>query len=81
MECFECIEKRIEANKQREKIVCPYCGHLQDNDDYQYPVTCWGDDPAEEYECDDCEKKFFVKEYVDRYYEVGKEMDECGDIK
>lgn len=78
MDCFDCITKRIDSKKEKEKITCPYCGTLQQNDDNQYPVTYWGEDSAEEYECSDCGKKFWVREWVDRYYEVGTKLDESG---
>ncbi len=81
MDCAECITRSIKSKHEKEKIVCPHCGSLQSNDDYQYPVTVWGEDPAKEYECDDCQNKFWVKENVERYYDVGKEIDEHGDVK
>ena len=78
MECFECITKSIESKRNKQNINCPYCGCLQSNDDYQYPVTYWAEDGSQEMECDSCQQKFWIREHVDRWYEVGKKLDELG---
>jgi len=59
-----------------DEIRCPYCRHIQDNDDYAYPVSYWGSECGPtEYECDFCKKIFYVTEIVDRTYEVSKDKE------
>lgn len=72
-ERFKEWEKRY---KEEREIRCPFCNTLQENDDNQYPVTYWGEPEVSEMDCQDCEKKFFVKENVSRTYEVAKEEKE-----
>jgi len=79
MDCMACITRRIESQRQKEKITCPHCGHLQENDDGQYPVTYWAEDGAVERDCGNCGKTFWIKEYVERHYESGKKLDDMGD--
>lgn len=70
---FEMIMERM---RKEEEIACPYCGHIQADDDGQYPVTYWGDDSYHEIECEECSQKFWVKEDVRRTYRVAKTYDE-----
>ena len=74
------IDRILKTHKADQQIKCPYCEKIQSNDDYQYPITYWGDDGVVEWECDndDCGKKFFVDELVDRTYLVGKKLDSTG---
>ena len=66
-------EKIMKKKYQEERAIkCPYCGNVQENDDLQYPVTCWGEPSITEFECQDCEKVFFVEENVRRKYNTGK---------
>jgi hypothetical protein len=56
-------------------VVCPHCGQFNrfefcDGDGRL--VTYWGDGGPHEYECQDCERVFFVREYVIRNFEAGK---------
>ena len=67
---FEKLRQQIQEERE---IKCPFCFEIQLNDDNQYPVSYWGsEDGAEEWECIYCEKKFFIKEEVERTYEVKK---------
>jgi uncharacterized protein with PIN domain len=68
------IEKVIQERLEDRQIRCPLCGELQSSDDGAYPVTYWGEGP-EEVECQQCEKKFWVEEIVDRTYDIRKEND------
>ena len=74
------IDRIFEQRKEAEEIKCPHCHTIQPNDDWQYPVTYWGDDENVEMECVECEKKFWVDEYVERTYTVGKAIDRNGYI-
>jgi len=75
------IERILERRKEEQQIKCPYCETIQPNDDYQYPVTYHGDDGPIEWECAECEKKFYVEEYVERSYSVGKYLDKIGFVR
>lgn len=63
------FEKRYEEERE---IRCPYCESVQENDDYQFPVTYHGEPSITEFECQECENTFFVKEHVSRTYDTGK---------
>ena len=78
VDCIDCITKSMERKKAREKIICPFCGHEKSNDDYQYPVTYWAEDGSQEMECNECGKTFWIREHVERYYDVGKRLDDMG---
>jgi DNA-directed RNA polymerase subunit RPC12/RpoP len=72
------VDRILKRREEEQQIKCPYCETIQPNDDYQYPVTYWGDEGAIDYECSECEKKFWVEEYVERSYTVGKYLDKLG---
>ena len=74
------IEQRLEEFIERQRIRCPHCKGVQENDDGQYPVSYHGEDPPEEWECDNCEKTFIVKEEVTREYIVAKTREELGKL-
>lgn len=74
------IDQILKQRKEEEEIKCPYCATIQPNDDCQYPVTYWGDGGSVEIECVECKKKFWVSEYVERTYTVGKALDRNGYI-
>jgi DNA-directed RNA polymerase subunit RPC12/RpoP len=69
---IDCI---LEQKKESEQVKCPHCGAIQPNDDFQYPVSYWGEEGPVEIECVECEKKFWVEESVERTYIVGKAID------
>jgi len=75
------IESLLKRRKEEGEIRCPYCGAIQPNDDYQYPITYWGDDGVVEWKCVECEKQFFVEERVERTYIVGRTIDCNGYIE
>ena len=79
-EMTDIIERILKRRKEEQQIKCPYCETIQSNDDNQYPITFWGDEGVMEWECSECEKKFWVKEYVERSYTVGKHLDKLGYI-
>lgn len=76
------VDRMMENHDREREIRCPYCNKLQDNDDWQYPVTYHGEDGPQEWTCDDtdCEKTFFVEEHVERTYFVGKSLDKYNCI-
>lgn len=74
------IERILQVYRDGMQIKCPHCGTIQPNDDYQYPVSYWGEDGPIEWTCTECEKKFWVEEYVSRSYTVGKTLDTSGYI-
>ena len=63
------LKKYREKMDKKELIFCPHCGKEQDNDDFWYPVTNWGEDIVE-YSCAECGKDFWIKECVRRTYET-----------
>jgi hypothetical protein len=56
------------------KVTCPYCEHLQDDEVYEYVVTYWGEDPPVVVTCDHCDKEFLVNEHVTRAFECTKRI-------
>ena len=61
--------------------VCPHCGEFNqfefcDGDGRL--VTWWGDDGPKEYECRRCDREFFVREHVSRFYTAGKTPEEAN---
>lgn len=69
--------KRMEEQYEKERqIICPYCDTIQSNDDLDYPVTYHGEPSISEFYCQECEKTFFVREFVSRTYESAKTNDE-----
>ena len=81
-ELRERMDRWLVEKEKREHISCPHCGTRQQNDDNQYPVSYWGEDPPETFTCqnENCEKEFFVKERVDREYSVGKTEAEASKL-
>ena len=71
------IKTMLEAMQREEEIRCPFCDHLQSNDDQKYPVTYWAETGPQEMECDFCSKLFFVEEHVRRTYTIGKTAEEA----
>ena len=70
------LEQILEMYRRDREIHCPHCGELHPNDDFQYPVTYWGEDDPVELTCYECEKTFLVKEHIERTYEVMEVEDE-----
>ena len=61
------------------EITCSHCGHVQriEAEDLNNGlVSYWGEDEATEYECHSCEKKFFIKEHVSRYWETAEKRED-----
>jgi transposase len=74
MESLEQMEKRI---KEEGEIRCPHCDHLQSDDDGAYPISYHGsEDGPEERCCDECGKKFYVRENVRRSYDVAANQED-----
>ena len=62
-----------------DEIACPYCDSAQKIETEELGsgfVSYWGEDDATEYECHSCEKKFFIKEHVRRYWETAKKQED-----
>ena len=67
----EQTERFLERMRHEETIVCPRCDKAQENDDGQYPVSYHGmEDGPQEFECQFCEKPFWIIERVRRTYET-----------
>ena len=58
---------------EEHSIKCPYCGedYTNDSEFKEDLVTYHAEEPPQEKECGNCEKKFYVQEVVDRTWEVG----------
>jgi len=65
-------EKTFARMQIDSEIYCPYCGAHQWDDDGRYPISYHGDEGDVEFDCDECEKTFVVRERVERTYEVRK---------
>lgn len=65
---MERIKKSIVEKQRRYDIICPYCNHKQDNETKYHYVTYWGEDEEKECQCEHCNKKFMVKEEVERQF-------------
>ena len=82
---IERIKKGIEERRKREDIICPYCQDIQDNETRCKYTSYWGEDGEQECQCECCNKKFIVKEEVERQFicskiEIeGEEEEENGD--
>lgn len=76
--CIDKILERMDKERAKRTIICPYCSAVQSNDDYTYPVTYCGEDGETEYDCDKCGKTFIVIENVERTYET-KPIENEGD--
>jgi DNA-directed RNA polymerase subunit RPC12/RpoP len=67
-ERLERIKKSIEEERARERIICPYCNHTQDNESMYGHVSYWGDNDDFEIQCERCDEKFICKEEVKRQF-------------
>lgn len=67
-EIFERIKANVELKCKRRNIICPYCDCQQDNDTTYGHVSYWGEEPSFDCQCQRCEKKFIVKEEVEREF-------------
>jgi hypothetical protein len=70
-ETIERIRKNIEEKRKREDIICPYCQSIQDDEIRNEYVSYWGDE-INECQCEHCNKKFMVTEYVEREFTCNK---------
>lgn len=70
----------LEHIRERERIRCPHCNEVHDDDDEHEYVsmygTCYADGPYE-CTCYSCEKTFFIAELVMREYTTGKTLEEA----
>jgi hypothetical protein len=66
-----------------DEIICPYCGNVMPSyyNEYKYISYHGYHDNNKEYivTCDDCWKKFKLREYVHRDYETVKEEEDFDD--
>ena len=63
-----------------EDIKCPHCEAIQDDMwEVENIVTYHAEDGAIEYECQHCDKTFWIEENVIRYYDVS--VDDPNPIK
>jgi phage FluMu protein Com len=66
--------------KEQERIRCPHCKEVNEDDEYQHVSTygtIYNDDGAYEHECGWCGVIFFIYESVQRTYRTGKTRDEA----
>lgn len=71
----------MEENKNFDyygDIECPHCNEKQniEMESLDGLVTYHAEDGAVEWECYDCEKKFFIQEHVSRWWEVAKKEED-----
>ena len=78
------IEKELEEMRKERCIICPHCGHEHDPsfdpEMLSGLVTYHGDEPPQEFQCQSCEKTFFVQEHVRRTFEEKKTLEEFGGV-
>ena len=68
------MERRLEAMRREESIVCPDCGHVFDMcEGMEKLITYWGEDGPVEEDCPECEAQLVVTETVTRTYEVARQ--------
>ena len=65
------------GKKDNTTIICPFCQYdfNKNPEDIYKRVTFWGEEGAEECECPECKKKFFVEEVVKRTWKIGLTVD------
>lgn len=68
MALFQSLAQYMDAMAEARRIRCPYCNAEFDDSEDRRHVTCWGEDPAKEQDCPNCENTFLVKEHVERTY-------------
>lgn len=58
--------------RESRQIKCPHCGYILEGEEVYDYVSCWGhpDEEDTEAECPRCGKEFWVREHVDRTWEV-----------
>ena len=61
-------------------IKCPHCEEEQNYEvcdgELSEVITFWGEEGAKEFECNHCEKNFFINEFLMRTFEVAKTEDD-----
>lgn len=67
-EVMERIKKNVHDKMRRRDIICPYCDEAQSKDTAYGHVSYWGEDEEFEVDCENCNKKFFAKEKVEREF-------------
>lgn len=67
MEEKEIIDDYIFDNEQwkESEIICPYCKHKHENEDAE---TLYKERDSEEFECENCGKKFYLTSSFDWWY-------------
>jgi hypothetical protein len=77
----EWVENRIADARERKRMRCPYCNHVQGSETVADYITYWGypDKGEEECLCEHCDRYFVVIEWVTREFETKKkeEGEEC----
>jgi len=72
-------KEEIKTYDNYSEIACPFCDYVQRIEPEELSsglVSYWGEDEPTEYECRSCEKKFFINEKVNRYWEVAKNTED-----
>ena len=62
--------------EEEHSVKCPYCGedYTNDSEFFEDLITYHGEDNIRKKECSECERVFYVKEIVDRTFEVAKTL-------
>lgn len=79
---LDAIERRY---VEQHSVKCPNCSHeYQDDTEFlsnNELITYHGsEDGAIKVDCYNCDESFYIKEIVDRTFEVGKKIDSRHDI-
>lgn len=56
--------------KEEHQIKCPHCGYVLEGEDTYPFISLYGEDSEGEAECSSCDRVFFVREHVDRTWDV-----------
>ena len=78
------LDRIMEQQRQAETITCPHCNKVYETDFCDgdgHLISFWGEDEPGEVYClnEDCERSFFVREWVTRTFTSGKTSQEAMD--
>lgn len=68
---------------KRFEVKCPYCGKDYQGDSEflgEDLITYHGESGPIQVDCGNCDEQFFIEEFVDRTYTVGKKIDDKNKI-
>jgi DNA-directed RNA polymerase subunit RPC12/RpoP len=65
------LDKFMQRYKEARQIKCPHCADvIEDGEDMCSFISVHGEESDEETECSNCERKYYIKEHVDRTWDV-----------